>query len=153
MKKIILTEKQLQKVKNQLIMENVSDTYNRDVNVRIYAGRCTYKGMEINDIFPQSKMDISYAISIEGRSWGIKDISLYGIEGDNSIEIEISYYIDQDNTETDTISLPINWDLLETESNSGQGVITVGDSLEIYLKNDEEGNLMIRSMSMEVYTL
>lgn len=153
MKKIILTETQLQRVKNQLIMEGSEDTYSRDVKVSVYAGNKTYKGMEIDDIFPQTDMTVSYNISIEGRSWGIKDISLYGIKGPDSVEIEVSYYVDNDNTKSDTIVLPINWDELQTEDISGHGVVTVGDSIQIDLKNDTEGNLEIDTISMEVYSL
>ena len=132
--------------------EGLSDRYSREVEVDVYAGNSLYKGNEINDI-SKYNMTLSYSIDIEAREWGIKDISLYGIEGPNELELEIDYYVDDSNTETEVITLPLDWEKLETDSNSGEGVITIGNTLEISLTNDESGNLVVSHMNLPVYTL
>ena len=151
MKKIILTENQLDMIRKRL-NEGVSDNYSREIEVNIYAGNSLYKGNEINDI-SRYNMTLSYNIDIEARQWGIKDISLYGISGPGELELEIDYYVDDSNTDSDVITIPLDWDKLETESNSGEGVITIGDTLDIDLTNDENGNLVIRKMTLPIYTL
>ena len=151
MKKILITENQLNMIKKQL-NEGSSDRYSREVEVNIYVGNSTYKGKEINDI-SRYDMTISYGIDIEAREWGIKDIMLYGIKGDDTLEIEVEYYVDENNTDTETVTIPIDWDTLETESNTGEGVVTIGDTLDIDLTNDGNGNLIIRKMSLPVYRL
>jgi len=151
MKKILITENQLNMIKKQL-NEGSSDRYSREVEVNIYVGNSTYKGKEINDV-SRYDMTISYGIDIEAREWGIKDIMLYGIKGDDTLEIEVEYYVDENNTDTETVTIPIDWDTLETESNTGEGVVTIGDTLDIDLTNDGNGNLIIRKMSLPVYRL
>lgn len=151
MKKIVITENQLNMIKKQL-NEGLSDRYSREVEVNIYVGNSTYKGKEIDDV-SRYDMTISYGIDIEAREWGIKDIMLYGIKGDDTLEIEVEYYVDENNTDTEIVTIPIDWDTLETESNAGEGVVTIGDTLDIDLTNDGNGNLIIRKMSLPVYKL
>ena len=96
---------------------------------------------------------MTYDIEIEAREWGIKDVSLFGIGGETELEVEVDYWIDEDNSEIETVILPINWDMLKTENNSGKGIITIGNELEITLGNDENGDLIITEMSLPIYTL
>jgi hypothetical protein len=157
MKKLILTESQMKtlisKVSNKKTLnEGVSDQYSRKVEVNIYVGNSTFKGKEINDV-SRYDMTISYGIEIEAREWGIKDILLYDIKGDDNLEIEVEYFLDENNTDTEMVTIPIDWDTLETESNTGEGVVTVGDTLDVNLTNDANGNLIIRKMSLPVYKL
>lgn len=149
--KLRITEGQLERIKSQ-INEQGGDRYNREVNVTFNGYRANYKGKEINDILP-TKVRLSYDIEIEGRSWGIKDISLNGIMGPTELEAEIEYFIDEDNTETVTLPIKLNWDAVVREEEKGMGVITVGDDVEIELVNDSEGNLMIKEIRVTVYSL
>ena len=151
MKKILLTENQLDMIKKH-INEGVSDSYSRDVETHIYIGNSTYKGKEINDISNYS-IRLSYSIDIEAREWGIKDISLYAIEGPKELEVEVDYFVDNDNTNTEVIKILLDWDKLETDSSEGEGVVTIGDTLEINMTNDENGNLVVSHMNITVYTL
>ncbi len=156
--KVILTESQVRKLVKgasnlKQLNEGVSDTYSKEIKVDMYApSGVLYKGNEINDI-SNPTIKLNYNIEIEAREWGIKDISLYGISGDNELEIEIDYYIDEDNTDTETVTLQLNWDNLKTESVSGEGIVTIGDNIEITLSNDENGDLVVSEMLLPVYTL
>ncbi len=151
MKKIILTESQLNMIRKQL-NEGVSDVYSREVKTDIMIGGTTYKGKEINDV-SNYNIRINYSIDIEAREWGIKDISLYDIHGPEEIELEIEYFVDDLNTDTEVVTMPIDWDKLEQDTYSGEGVVTIGDVLEINLSNDESGNLIFTKIILPVYTL
>lgn len=147
--KIKITEGQLERIKHQ-IKEGVSDKYNREVNLNFNGYRANYKGYEINDILSY-KVRLSYDIEIEGRSWGIKDISLSNISGPSEVEVEIEYYIDDDNTETVTVPMQINWEMVVKEEEKGMGGVSVGDDVDIELVNDTEGNLVIKEIRVTVY--
>lgn len=152
MKKIILTEDQIDLLRKNAQRED-ERRYRRDVKIDVESYRVTYKGMEINDITTGYNPTLTYLIEQEHRSWGIKDISLYDIKGPEGIEIEVEYWVDNDNTETETLSLPIVWDSVETDTQTGHGVVTIGDTLVVSLKNNESGEIVIDSLHLEVYNL
>lgn len=150
--KLKLTESQFDRLKANLSESGNDNSYSREVKAAInYYGGVLYKGMEINDIV-SAKIRLSYTIDIEARSWGIKYITLGNISGPSEIEAEIEYYIDNDNTSSDMITLQLDWSKLTTDVNRN-GLISVGDEVEINLKNDENGNLFVNDMSIEVYSL
>ena len=155
MKKLIVTENQFNMLSNKLIVEADDSRYHREIEVSVWQGRnVKFKGMEINDITcTSSKTPVSFTIDQEHRSWGIKDINISDIKGYEALEFEVEYFTDESNTETETITLPLDWTNLEKDHIEDRGVITVGDELSITLENDESGNLMISHMNLEVYTL
>jgi hypothetical protein len=109
--------------------------------------------MEINDLTAGYEVPLTYLIEQEHRSWGIKDISLYSIKGPESLEFEVEYFIDDNNTETETLTLPVDWEKIETDTQTGHGVVTIGDTLIVSLKNTESGEIVIDSLNLEVYNL
>jgi hypothetical protein len=150
--KLKLTESQFDRLKANLSEVENDNSYSREVRVDInYYNGVMYKGMEINDILSPS-VRLSYNIEIDARSWGIKDISLYNISGPSEIQAEIEYYVDDDNTSADMITLAIDWSKLTTDTNNNGGIITVGDVLEINLMNDKQGNLFVKDLNIEVYS-
>jgi hypothetical protein len=152
MKKIILTEDQMDLLRKNTQRED-ERRYRRDVKIDVESYRVMYKGMEINDITAGYEPTLTYLIEQEHRSWGIKDISLYDIKGPEAIEIEVEYFIDDDNTETETLTLPVDWSNIETDTQTGNGVVTIGDTLVVSLKNNESGEIVIDSLHLEVYNL
>ena len=151
MKKIVITESQYKKI-GKLISEQHDNRYDREVEVTIEAYGVTYKGQEINDV-TSGDVRLSYLIEQEHRSWGIKGISLYDIKGPEILEIVVDYYTDEDNTADETIQLPIDWSNVETENEEGQGVVTIGNEITISLVNDTNGNIVIESVHVPVYSL
>ena len=152
MANILLSETQIQMIKNQLLKEDLDNRYRKTVEVDMDNYGITFKGKEV-DYIVAPQIELNFLIDQEHRSWGVKSISLYGIKGPDSIDIDISYYINEDDSETETITIPLNWDLLDTDDRDGEGVITIGDSLQIRLRNDENGNLILRDMSIDTFTL
>jgi hypothetical protein len=65
----------------------------------------------------------------------------------------LEYFIDDDNTETETLTLPVDWSNVETDTQTGNGVVTIGDTLVVSLKNNESGEIVIDSLHLEVYNL
>ena len=112
-----------------------------------------FNGNEI-DWVEATSIKLSYLIDIEAREWGIKGISLYAIEGPSEVELEVSYYPNgSDDPEQITVTMPLNWEDVNKEEESGSGVITVGDEIEITLANNEKGELIVSGITIPVYTL
>lgn len=151
--KIVLNEQQLKMIK-KTINESSDVNYERKVRVKIDSYRATYKGKEIQDVVVNQDVELSFVIDMEVRSWGVKSVSLYGISGPESINVTVEYYINENGDyESEDIDIKLDWDKLETEDRTGQGIITVGDDLEIELTNDENGDLVVKGMSIETYSL
>lgn len=153
MAKILVTENQLVKIKN-FIIENENDkSYHREVNVKVWGSGSKFNGMDIEDVI-DVKIKVLFDIEEEHRSWGIKDILISNIRGEEQIELEVGYYSDNlDDIKYENTILNLDWELLETEEIKGKGVVTIDDVLEIELTNDENGNLKVNSMNMNIYTL
>jgi hypothetical protein len=133
--------------------EGVSDDYSKEVKLNTNAYRATINGNEIDWVESQS-IKLSYGIDIEAREWGIKGISLYAIEGPSEIELEVSYYPnDSDDPKQTTVTIPLNWDSANKEEESGMGVITIGEEVEVQLSNNEKGELIVSGITIPVYTL
>jgi hypothetical protein len=98
-----------------------------------------------------SDMKVTYLIEMEHRSWGIKGISLYSIQGPSEIELTITPQVEDG--EDIEITVPLNWENVEEETQEGEGVITIGNEIELTLGNDESGNIIVSSIHVPVYTL
>ena len=168
MKKIKLTEKQMTMINEfvqnesdetpETINESVlDDRYRRDgINVSLYYSGVNYKGFELNDI-TCGDLNMVFSIEVEHKSWGIRDISVYGIEGiDDELELEVDYFSNDDNdydTKQEIVTVKLNWEDLQVNKREGEGVVTIGDDIEITLENDSEGNIVVKSMEIEALTI
>lgn len=148
--RIKLTEGQLERIKS--ITEGNDKRYNKEISVDFNYHNVTYKGREINDIIG-GPIRLMYDIEVEGRSWGIKSISLYGIIGPSEYEIEVEYFVDEDNTDSVTIPVKLDWSNLQTDEINEMRFISIGDSLQINLANDANGNIFVKEMSIDIYSL
>ena len=151
MKKIVLTENQVKMVKKHIKESAVgNERYGRDVSVSVSTYGATLNGEEI-DWAVCSDMKLTYLIEMEHRSWGIKGISLYSIQGPSEIELTITPRTEDG--EDITITVPLNWDNIEEETQEGEGVVTIGNEIEFNLGNDERGNIIVESIHVPVYGL
>lgn len=163
--KMIITESQLNKINDLLsekkvITEDSNNRYERKVQVRIgitpgYYQKLRYDNMVVEDITTDfNEMRLTYLIEQEHRSWGIKDISLYDIQGYSEIDAELHLYPEgSDDVTVKEVKIPLDWEnSLEVDSVDNEGVITVGDVLEIDVYIDENGDFKTK-MSIEVYKL
>lgn len=151
MKKIVLTENQLNTVKKHISESAVgNERYGREVSVSVRAYGAKINGQDI-DWVECSNIKVSYLIEMEHRSWGIKDISLYSIQGPSELELTVTPQVEDG--EDIEITVPINWENVEKETQEGEGVITIGNEIELTLGNDENGGIIVKSIIVPVYTL
>jgi len=151
MKKIVLTENQVQMVKKHITESAVgNERYGREVSVSVGTYGAKINGEDI-DWAVCSDMKVTYLIEMEHRSWGIKGISLYSIQGPSEIELTITPQV-EDADDID-ITVQLNWENVEEETQEGEGVITIGNEIELSLGNDENGNIIVDSIHIPVYTL
>lgn len=92
----------------------------------------------------QESIPVSFMIDVESKEWGIKNISLYGIAGKPELDIKVTVFANDKNDEVKTVStkLPIDWQKIKQDIYENDKTFSLG-SLEIYLKNDEKGDLLI----------
>lgn len=151
MKKIVLTENQLNMVKKHISESSVgNERYGREVSVYVETYNAKINGEDI-DWAVCSNMKVTYLIEMEHRSWGIKGISLYSIQGPSEIELTITPQVEDG--EDVEIRVPLNWENVEEDTQEGEGVITIGDEISLVLGNDENGNIMVDTIQVPVYTL
>ena len=128
MKKIVLTENQLDMVKKHIAESAVgNERYEREVEVSVYSSGVKIDGEDI-DWVSAPNIKLNYLIEMDHRSWGIKDISLYSIEGPSEIEFTITPQVDD--AEDVYLNIPIAWDtVVEKETQEGEGLITIGNKI------------------------
>ena len=90
-------------------------------------------------------MTLNFLIDMSVKSYGIKDISVYGVEGPSEIELEISYRTQEDEGDTieETVVLPINWENVEMQEDETLGYIGISNLIQIDLGNNESGELVV----------
>ena len=103
MKKIVLTTEQMDKINEYVSSEGETNELNEGMGDNRYEMKCeldfiyssglTFKGQEIEDI-ENLEYTVSYLIDSEHRSWGIKSISVYDVQGPEELELYIQYYPD-----------------------------------------------------------
>ena len=150
MKKILVTENQLNMIKKTVKEEINNDRYQREVSVHVETYGAKINGDDI-DWANSDKITVSYLIEQEHRSWGIKGISLYDIKGPSEISLVITPQVDD--AEDVDVTVPINWENIEQETLEGEGVVTVGNEITLKLANNENGDLVVESVQVQVYTL
>jgi hypothetical protein len=151
--KLKITESQLNRIKSRLNEQEESNKYTRPVSPSFYLNNSTFKGMQIEEVL-SSNFNVNYNIDIDARGWGIKDISLFNIVGPNEINVEVSFYPnDSDELKEEMVTLYLDWDKLKTEESKNKGAITIDEDIEIELFNDSDGNLLVKVISLTVYTI
>lgn len=146
MTKIVITENQLKKLTRNLNENYVdlNDTYKQECNVDLNYYGLKFKGYEINDV-TTSNMVLTFLIDMSVKSYGIRDISVYGVKGPSEIELEVSYWLQEDGRDTteETVVLPINWENVEMQEDETLGYIGIGNLIQIDLGNNESGELVV----------
>jgi hypothetical protein len=150
MAKFIITEKQYNTIKKNVNEEINNNRYEKRVRTDIETYGVKINGEDI-DWAVSGELNLDYLIEMEHRSWGIKDVSLYDIQGPSEIEIEITPQVDD--AEDVILTLSYDWNNVEREVETGRGVITIGSEITIKLGNNENGDVIIESIHIPVYTI
>jgi hypothetical protein len=151
MAKFIFTESQVEKIKKSLN----EDFPGADDNYRV--GKCEvyveyhgvkFKGYSVDQI-TSSEIDFTFNIDMNIKSYGIRDISVYNPQGPSEIELEVTYFPNEDEDSVDeTITVPLNWEDAEEEQTDSIGYIGYHNEITLSLKNDENGNIVVDSMTL-----
>lgn len=155
MKKIILTEQQTKKLMGHIINEQSVNDHKNSIFATCDFGYhgVTYKGGEIADI-SKVNFELSYIVDIEWRKYGIKGIYVGGFNGPSHIELEISYYPTNDPNADfieDTVIIPIDWQSqVVTNNNDNIGYFGIDQDIDIILDNDQEGNIIVKTIEINV---
>ncbi len=151
-KKIKITEDQFARLKPRLT-EVADDRYEREVKIYFVINGEIFPDKEVSELIAD-KLKISYSIELEHRSWGINGANVYGFRGPEAIEIQVEYYIDEEgDVDTMTVPLVLHWDKVDVRYNKGEGIIAIGDDVEIYVYTGEDGKLHSRAINIDVYTI
>ena len=146
MSKFIFTESQLKLIKRNLNEGHLdtNDEYEaEDCEISVYYSNVRYNGREIDDI-SAPQINFKFNIDMDVKSYGIKDISPYNPNGPSEIELEVSY----DGESEDIITIPLDWENVNEEKSSDIGWIGYDNQIDITLKNDENGDIVVDSMTL-----
>ncbi len=146
--KLRITESQLNTIKKSL-NEGVENQYSREVNLSYYYNGVKLNGSEIESI-TDSSVTLTFNIELEGRGWGIKNISISNIKGPSEVEVEVEFFERELQYAYPTILL--DWDKAIIDTQSGHGVITVGDEVDVTLVNTQDGGIAVKSIEITVYS-
>lgn len=145
MSKFIFTESQLKLIKRNLNEGHLdtNDDYEvGDCEITLY-GNVRYNGREIDDI-STPQINFKFNIDMEVKGYGITEIFPYNPSGPSEIELEVSY----DGESEDIITIPLDWENVNEEKSSDIGWIGYENQIEIYLKNDENGDIVVDTMTL-----
>ena len=117
--------------------ERGQNQFTTEVTVDVsFENGATYEGRELVDInyYDATTLKLNYIIDIELRSWGLKDVTVYGPSGDKSIEFQIQVESKEGEDETDFIDFvgTIDWDKVEMDREYGaEGYFISPSSIEL----------------------
>lgn len=152
MKKLLITENQYKHIKNYVNEEVDGNTFKSEVKIDInYRGKISHLVEDIS----APNINLSFLIDTEYRSWGIKSISLYNIQGPSEIEIEVTHYTsdNDEDPQTKVVLLKLNWDISKIEEENGMGRIGIGDEITIDITENENNDLICTQITIPVNSL
>ena len=110
MAKFVITEEQFNLIKKELsedVKDVKDDRYQRSIKVDVDTYDATINGETI-DWAVSDKIQLSYLIDVEFKSWGIKDINLYDIQGPSEIEVVITPQVED--AEDVVVTVSCDWE-------------------------------------------
>ncbi len=143
--------------------ESKSTTINESIMNERYEQKCEidfnygsdvkYKGHGIDDIGYGLEYTLSFIIDQEHRSWGIKTISVYDVQGPEELDVEVVFYPEgSDDPVDEYIQIKVDWDSTNYEHESPQGMIGIDRDVEMELVNDSEGNIIVKEIGVTTYS-
>lgn len=151
MAKFIFTESQVEKIKKSLNEDfpGTDDSY-RVGKCKVYVEYhgVKFKGYPVDQITSYD-IDFTFNIDMNIKSYGIRDISVYNPQGPSEIELEVQYFPNEiEDSLDETITVPLNWKDAEEEQSDSIGFIGYYNEITLSLKNDENGNIVVDSMTL-----
>jgi len=151
MKKIILNEKQVDKLMNKVVSEQQSDDgrYRIKVECEYESYGVKFQGQEVDEINGWKDFTVTYMIDQEHRSYGITTLSPYAFSGPKEVELEIDYYNGEDEHTTEVpMTVSLDWDKVTSTRDEDIGYIGMSSFMSIVLMNDQEGNIVVKEINI-----
>jgi len=145
MSKFIFTESQLKLIKRNLNEGHLdtNDEYEaEDCEISVYYNNVKYNGRKIDDI-TAPQINFKFNIDMDAKGYGITEIFPYNPNGPSEIELEIYSYPNED-----VITIPLDWENVDEEKSDDISWIGYENRIEITLKNDENGNIVVDNMTL-----
>jgi len=145
MSKFIFTESQLKLIKRNLNEGHLdtNDEYEaEDCEISVYYNNVKYNGREIDDI-TAPQINFKFNIDMEVKGYGITEIYPHNPSGPSEIELEV--YSDPNE---DVITIPLDWENVNEEKSDDISWIGYENRIEITLKNDENGDIVVDNMTL-----
>ncbi len=139
--------------KKHKIQEVVEDSYEQNVECDFDYHGVKYKGKDIEYIY-RPEINLVFNIDIEYKRSGINGMYVNNIKGPEILELEIETYNETtDETLSDLITLQPNWEEANKEVENEARYIGIEDEIQITLKNDQDGNIVIDEIEIPVKEL
>lgn len=139
MKKIILSESQAKILMDKVVSEqiNPSGKYSQNVKSDFDYHQLKYKGGDV-DWVDNVEFTVSFDIDMDGRSYGIKDVSIMNVKGPEALDIVITYYPEgsEDSIEEE-VQIKLDWDNVKIEKDANIGWIGIDSVVDINLTSGE----------------
>lgn len=147
-KKIKITESQLREIKKTILKEqdNTGDVYRQTCKIDFNIHNLTYKGFEVDDV-GSKQYPFTFQLTQDHRSYGIKGINIFNLESHETLELEITYYENDEQKEA-FLDIPINWGDYSIQPTDTISWIGIDDQIDITLSNDKEGNIIIKDVEI-----
>jgi hypothetical protein len=151
-KKIKLTESQFERLKPTL-MEVSENKYFRNVKIWFTINGQIFPDKEISEISSDA-MKISYLIDLNYKSWGINGVNIYGFTGPKTINVNVEYYVNEaGDTDVMVVPLVIDWSKVSINEKKGEGIIGIGDEIDMGVELGEGGTLKSGGLRIDVHTI
>lgn len=156
--KIIINENHFKMIKENL--EN--KPYSKVVGIYVSGGiyDLKFNGKEIDDFSAREAIKLTYDIEVHKTESSIESISVTNIRGPEKIKFEVKYYDDEQidvdginyDVKREVIEIPIDWSILSTYKSKGDSY-TIDDTLQVWIDQNEKGELVVVDMELETYFL
>ena len=141
MKKIVLDETQVDRLMKHVVSEQITDNnrYRQEVRCSFDYHNLKFSEDEIIDWIDDVKFNVSFAIDMEGKSYGIKGITIGNVLGPEEIEVDVTVLINgQEDPETyPSVILKPNWSDTVVEYDTEIGWIGIDHYIEMELIQSE----------------
>ena len=176
MKKIILSEHQIEKLMSKIINEQVPATRETEYTMDDgrYRMKCEfkfdfgydnlipYKGGEIDDI-NNASAEVTFLIDIQHETYGISKMNVNDIRGPQSIKTTIRYYPEGSSSNDEDwwekrieepIVIPLDWRKIEIDTfGYKMNYVGVNKRIEVDVVPDGKGGLISKKIQVEVKNL
>lgn len=152
--KRLIQEKQRMSQLAGLVKEGYGDDrYEMECRVDLTYLNTKYKGMQVDDAKAEN-IRVSFLIDIEGRSWGIKSMNVYDVQGPSELEISMECFDNvKDDYQTESVTVPLDWDRVVMNKIDNLGHIGINNEIEVTISNDPKGNIVVEKIEVQYNSL